>query len=456
MPPRKEIAKLMKQLPSRIEALLKKCAQPTPSYVPDYLAFSSDAIKLLEPFIAYSDAMFHAGSYTDVYGSALRIFAAKKMENERLFRESKQQLHRSETDETMKALMRFKLLLSFFGYTEQQYPGNMRQLADLEYRLEHEKDPHVCRELLEEISKIMGESSTGLYAKTLLALNEGDLDGALALCERAIEKFKGNTPVYKLKANILQAISRRTIKEGLQNEPRDQTLRLALDIEDQLWKLRDRCANGLLDPEVAIERLERLVQEEIRQRGIELEPYEEEVKKSLQSTRALQPKTMKFLCTGEFLLTELPRQLDYAPSAIEFCKAIENELHEHLFEPFKSWCLKNLPRVKSISDEVLFGFIYKDKKLTLGTMAIMFQFLPSKKKLKKVKLLQELRDFVDSLPRPEFLLGTCGMRPAFTPEKVNMYRNSAAHLSEFTLRKAQETKKWCYQLLNSLHACIVR
>lgn len=231
MPSREEEARLLDQLPSKIEALLKKCAQPIYPYVPDYVTFSSEAIELLKPFIAYSDAAFHAGGYSDVYSLALRAFAAKKMENEQSLRKSKQQPSQEETEARIGAFMRFKLLLSFFNYTEQEYPGNIGQLADLEYRLENESDPSMRRELLEKISKIWEESSTGLYAKAFLKFDEGNFYEALALCDQAIEKFPGNTPVYKLKADVLQAISKRTIEEGLQKEPRDQTLRLALDID---------------------------------------------------------------------------------------------------------------------------------------------------------------------------------------------------------------------------------
>lgn len=449
-PSREEIVRLMSQLPSKVEALLKKCARLTPPYVPDYATFTSEATVLMKPFAEYSDAMFHAGSYSDVFRSAVRIFAKKKLEcyHRMLKFSTESQEHKVEA---MEAHMRFKLLYYLFGYTE-SYPYNMPKIFDLEYRFENEKDPSMREKILEDAHNLLKESSSGLYMEALLATYNGDLDRALELCEQAIVKFHGNTPAYKLKADILHAKAQKALEEGLQQEPRDKTLRLARDIEDHLWKLREKCANGLLDPEAAIEQLERLVEEKLKQEGIELRLYEEEVKKSLQSTEVMQPRTMKFLCTGEFLLTRLPKPLDYAPSAIEFCKAVENELYEHLFKPFKFWCLKNLHKVTRISDEsrLLFAFIYKDKKFTLGNMTMVFQFLGSKKLLQENRLFQELKNFVDSFPRPEFLLGTGGMRSILTSETVNMYRNSAAHLSEFTLEKAQETKSWCYQLLNLL------
>lgn len=454
VPSRDEIARSMNQLPSKLEHLLEECVGTAPYFVPDYVTFKLKAAELVKLFSKYSDAMFHAGSYSDAWRAAVRVFAAKKMEYERLLSGKSEQDLQSGDAEAIDVFMRFKLLFGFFGYTEQEYPGNMNQLVDLEYRLENERDPDKREELLEEFSKIVEKSSTGLCTQALLALNDGDLDRAATLCEQAIEKFPDNTIAYKLKHDVHQAIARKTIEEGLRREPRDRVLRLASEIEDQLWKVREKCANGLLDPEVAIRHLERLVQEKIEQEGIELELYKKEVEKSLKATEVIQPRTMKFLCTGEFLLSQLHKPLDYAPSAIEFCKAIENELHDRLFKPFKSWCLKNLPDLQAthVRKEAsrLFEFIYKDKRIALGEMTMIFQFLGSRKRLKENKLFQMLKNFIERLFRPEFLLGTDGTRSVLTPKTVNMYRNSAAHLSEFDLKKAQDTKRWCYKILNLL------
>ena len=291
IPTRKEIVRLMNQLPSKIEGLLKKYSKIDPIiFVPDYISFSFAANKLIKPFAVYADAMFHTGGYSDVYRLALRVFAAKKMEYEHfLFEQSLP----GDTDKVVDIFMRSKLLRHFFQYQEEEYPHNLKRLVDLEYQFEHEKDPHKRQVILEEFTKMKEESSTGLHAKAILAFNEGDFDRALALCKKAIEKFPGNTPTYKLKADIHQAIARKTLEEGLQKEPRDQTLRLAFDIEGQLWKLREKCANGLLDLETAVDHLERLIQEEIKNKGVDLKPYEEEVKKSIQSFKALQPRTIK-------------------------------------------------------------------------------------------------------------------------------------------------------------------
>lgn len=451
---REGIVRLMGQLPSKVECLLRDCVGTAPYFIPNYATFNSKGSELLKPFFEYSDMMFHAGNYSEVFRSAVRIFAAKKMEYEHFLRKKSKQIEESDGAKIFGTFMRFKLLLDFFGYTESEFPSNMFRIFDLEYRFENEKDPIERQEFLESISKLVKESSTALFVQALLALNEGDLDRALALCNEAFKKFPGNTPVYRLKADVLQAIANKTIEEGLKQEPKDRALRLARDIEHRLWKLRKECAKGIVDPEVAIETLERLVQDKIKREGIELKIYEREVEKCLQSTEVAQPRSIRFLCTGEFLLIHLHTRLDYAPSAIEFCKAVENELCEHVFNPFKSWCLKNIPNTRDITEksEPLFRFVYEGKSFTLGSMAIVLRLLRRRKLLRKNKLLRELRNLIDSFPQPEFLLGTNGVQTVLTPQTVNRYRNSAAHLSEFTLEKALETKKWCYQILNLL-AC---
>lgn len=451
---REEIIKLMDELPSKIEYLLRECVGRTSYFIPDYATFNMKATELLKPFFEYSDAMFHAGIYSDVFRSAVRVFAAKKMEYERRLPKSEQQLQKGDKAEAIDSFMRFKLLFSFFGYTEQEYLGGTFQIFDLEYRLDNEKDPHKRRELLEDISKIVEESSTGLYAQALVALNEGDLDRALALCEQAIEKFPGNTPVYKLKADILQAIAKKTIEEGLQQEPRDQMLLFARDLENRLWELRENYANGRIDLETVIKTLEQSIQKRFLEKGIKLRPYEQKVKESLLSTAVVKPKTMTLLCTGEFLLSNLLESLDYAASAIEFCKAVENELLEKVFKLFRAWCRKNLAKVAPPSKEsreyVLYGCVYKNKEFTLGSMAMLFQFLGSKKALQKCKLIQELKKVINLFPEPDLLLGPTSIRSILTPEAVNNYRNSSAHLSVFTSEKAKETKSWCYKILNLL------
>lgn len=450
-PKREEIVELLNQLPSKIEALLKKCARVKPPYVPNYYEFTIGAIELLRPFFEYADAMFHAGCYSDVFRLAVRVFAAKKMERECRLKKIKQKPRWYENVEAIETFMQFKLLFHFFRYAEEEYPGNVFRLFDLEYRFEMEKDPEARKKLIEEALEIFGQTSTYFYFQALLEKDKGNLDKALRFCEQAISRFPGNTPVYKLKAEILQIKAQRALEEGLQQEPRDKVLLVARKIENSLWKLRKKCTEGLLDLEEVIEHLEQIIEEEIKRQDIDLQSYEEEVKKSLRLTD-IAPATMKFLCTGEFLLTKLFRPLDYAASVVEFCKAVENEMYERLFKPFKSWCLKNLPSETVEYDKThrLFDFIYRDKKFTLGEMAMIFQFLRSSKLCKKEKLLEEFRKFISSFIQTEILFCENGIASIFTPDKVQTYRNSAAHLSEFTLEKAEKAKKWCYQVLNLL------
>jgi tetratricopeptide (TPR) repeat protein len=430
VPSREELERLMAELPSKVDALLQKCCPGTSSIVPDYATFYVEARALLKPFGEYDDAEFHAGRCPGVFRSAVRVFAKKKWE----CYEGK----RGTTD----AWPRFKLLFHFFGYSGETPPI---QVFDLEYQFENERDPKRYKEILEEAGHVVKKSSSGIYFEALLAANSGDLDKALKLCDRAIAKFPGNTHAYELKARILQAKAKKVLEEGLRQEPRDRALKFSFDIERHLQSLREKCAEGLLDEETVIEHLERSIEEGVQREGVDLGLYRKEAEISLGPAADVQEETMAFLCTGEFLLAKLPTSLDCSPSAIEFCKAVETELHNRLFDPFKSWCQKHLPESTEGRDQTskFREFIYKGGKLALGQMAMILQLLTKEKLLATDTFLAEFDRFVHLFPRRELL-------SVLTPWNVEKYRNSAAHLDLFTLEKARETKAWCYSIISLL------
>jgi hypothetical protein len=98
----------------------------------------------------------------------------------------------------------------------------------------------------------------------------------------------------------------------------------------------------------------------------------------------------------------------------------------------------------------LSGFVYKGGKLTLGDMAMIFQFLGSDKLLRRSRLFQELVKYIHSFPQPQLLLGESSVRSILTIEAVQENRNSAAHSTVFSMEKARKTRSWCYSLINML------
>lgn len=459
-----QILHLLDELPSKLERLLEKCFGKEPYYVPDYFTFDEEANELLEPFSQYSDEIFHAtGDVPEIFYSSIDLFSAKKAEDMAKIQELdiSGDLSKNKTAiyVYMRSYNRLKLFFHFFGYGE-NYPRNMLQYFDLRYQLKNEKDPQKRQELLESFAEIMKDSSTGLYFRALVTLEKGEYENALGLCNQAIEKFPGNTPVYQLKADILNAMAAKTIEEGLEREPRDQALRIARDIEKQIWQLRKQCAEGIIDSEVLITELECLVEEKISKGKIDLSKYEWKVKESLQSFADMQPKSITLLCTGEFLLENLIEPLDFAPSAIEFRKAVENELHIHLFDRFKEWYLKDFQIIdsqKEDHDYILTRFIQGKGEVTLGAIAMTFQLLSSEKKTQKSHIFQKLKAFIDALPNPKMIINdnSISIRAMLTPDAVDKFRNSSAHLDIFISERAKDARSWCYKILNTLAEAMV-
>lgn len=258
----KEIHCLLDELPTKLEELLAECTSKPPYFVPDYSKFDQAVNELLRPFFLFADEIFHAtGELAEAQVSAMDVFSARKATYEAQLQQLTKSGNLDIGEKAIDACSRFKLLFHFFGYAEQSYPGNMAQLFDIDYQLRNEKDPKRKRELLDSGSKILEGTSSGLYARALQAEEKGDYNSALQLCEQAIQKFPGNTPVYKLKAKILQRMAAETIENGLKEEPRDKALR----IEKQMWRLREQCAKGIIDADTLVTNLEYLVEKKYLQ-----------------------------------------------------------------------------------------------------------------------------------------------------------------------------------------------
>lgn len=446
-----EVSHLLEQLPAKLDSLLDRCAAEKPPFTPDYSTFESETLYLLEPFAEYADAAFHEGNIghsSYVYRSVMWVFSKRKHHLLQELQRAGDDLRKGKP-EAIAPFTRFKLLSYFFD-PKAPYPHFLHALFDLEYQLEIEDDPRKREALITQISELSGDTSTGLCCQALAAMNSGDLALALQLCEQAIDRFRENTFAYGLKSTILRNLAGQAIEEGLKREPRDLSLKLARDIESQFALLRRKCAEGRLDPDELIERLDHLVREELQRAGIDLHPYDDKVKQALVHSDQVHQEILAFLRTGEYLLANLPESLDHAPSAVEFCKGLETELGLCFFAPFRAQCLSSFPKTPSVSKESasLLNFVYKNKKLTLGNMAWSLQVVGSKKRVQGDPLLAQLRDFIDSLPQPTGIMGSGGLREQLTMEAVNHNRNGAAHDRLVSLESARKTRDWCYSLIN--------
>ena len=350
----------------------------------------------------------------------------------------------------MPVFSRFKLLMAFFGYTE-GYPANIPQMYDISYQLKHEKNPVKQRKLLKQYAKVSKQTSSYQYFLAMIAKEKGQLKEALDFCEKSIIKFPENTLAYTLKAEILQLMAEKTVEQGLKKEPRDKRLSMLHNIDKKARDLRKDVVSGAIDSETFVNKLEARI-DEIRLPTSEISKYEIIVNQSLNKTLNIDPKSLRLLCTAEYLMESLFEPLDFSPSAIEFCKAIENELMIKLFEPFKKSFVapSKLLSKSNGKDFLLVKFVNGNEKLTLGSMATLLQFLGNDAILQKSELLKELKRYIGTLPNPNLLIKGISVQSNLTPQLVNEYRNSSAHVGTFSLSKAKETKEWAYQVLNLL------
>lgn len=448
MPPevtRIEVDRILSALPQRLEALLVRCGPETPKSLPDYLTFYTELVNFLKPVLEYADAQFHVGHPEDnPHMPAMRMISARKLKLEREFQSGGEDA--PSRKKRIMAFGRFKLLVYFFYGSGDRAPA----VYDLEYRCEMEQDPARKQELIEEAHKIRQESSTGTLDAAYAACQEGRLEEALKLCNDSIARFRGQTEAYALRARILEAMSRQSIAEGLEVEPRDMALKAAFALQETLHRLRAEFAAGSLDTDAFVERLTQSAQAQVAGAGITPRDSEAAIWKRLGNAGKLSDTAQIFLATGHYLLDRLPADYDQAPAALEFCKALETELERLVFAVFKSGAPASLGarEVPRDSCERPFqDYCYRGKPLTLGAMAFLLQRSGSSR-LIEYPLLAAFREHLGSSLGEATARLTDGLRQ----DQIDRYRNSAAHPTLYSAAKAQDAAEWVYGLLELLVA----
>lgn len=451
MPTIEKVETILKNLRSSVEHLLKKHASVTPPYTPDYYSFETDMHALLLPVGNYFDNQFHQGNVTDsTFAAAMTIIAALKWDVEKEWQlnvKKKGQNH----SKSIQGYCFFKLLLHWFCYTATG-KEKMPSLFDLEYRALKTEDKHKKYQLYSEIEKVYQTSGSACYQKAIALYNEGDLESALSECNEGLKRSPENTHIYSLKSKIYSAMADASISEGLKSEPKDYQLLADRLISRKLIELRTKFLTGDIDSDAFLRTLEKTVSGTYDHDLNEKEKYLSKITNIFSNSMALQEESITLLVTGEFLLDHTPGGFDYAPSAVEFCKALEIELEQHLLLPFKnsgvSQIAKNLTKTNINSG--FWEFCVKGKSMTLGGIGFLLQIVTSQTRTNEDELLKMFADHLMLSPRCQSILGACGLRELLKPENVDKYRNGAAHVSVFPKERAEATATWCYAALKCL------
>ncbi len=140
-----------------------------------------------------------------------------------------------------------------------------------------------------------------------------------------------------------------------------------------------------------------------------------------------------FLITGDLLLQQstLP---DYSPVVISFGKAAEAILNARLFIPFRQTYSPD-----DCVNAIFQRFMTSAKTLSLGTMPIVLT--SSAEKALRGFVLKRYPGAAQTILDPQALLAQ------LTQDKIDKYRNSAAHDAVLTADDAQEARQWAIAIL---------
>lgn len=276
-----EIGEMLSSLPTKIQRLLDKCVGTKPFYVPDYLTFKIEASSILEPIFQYCDGVFHStGELPEFFELSLQIFSEKKAEYESKLQQMTTPANEKDIKGQMDIFMRLKLLPSFFGYTEPS-PDNILTMFDIKFKLRNEQNPQKRQELLESYILVAEGTSSHQFYCAMQAKEEGKLEKALEFCNKAIQIFPGNTPAYILKREILLELAKKTVDDGLEQEPRDEALKFIRDLDENIRNLRLQFAKGCINADDLVIQVEHSIEEQIQYNKFVLSRYIERVNRIL-------------------------------------------------------------------------------------------------------------------------------------------------------------------------------
>ncbi len=164
-----------------------------------------------------------------------------------------------------------------------------------------------------------------------------------------------------------------------------------------------------------------------------------------------------FLATALFVFETLADDLDFSPVSLEPWKAVEIELTEKIFSPFRVWFSERHPNVigavaSECSKTLALAKFLNGGKMEIGGMRWILSLLATSKQTIKVSpCLQELKTFVDdNFQTPDFLLSPTGFNHLLTQENINLYRNGAAHDTWFSKEKAEQSLNFVKGILPRL------
>ncbi len=446
MQSREEIENYVSDFGDKVEEILNKSVSSFPPYTPNYSQFYLDIGELLQPVSEYCDEAFHNGDINEMelFAFTQQILAAKKYE---LWKGLQNVENHNQVQ--IKSWCKFKMLLGYFSQANPGGKDTLVKLADLEYQFSQETDVEQQNNLFTKITELLGESSTADYLRAKIALDNNNLEEALNYANQGRKKFPGNTPLIKLRSEILRKLDEENITEGIKLEPRDKALILERSIINKLSVIRRKLDSKDISVDDFFTFFDSYIQEQSQ--SFDLEKYKSIAIANLTGASKSNAEVIHFLATAEYLLEKHPLLLDHAPTAVEFCKALEVALKTSIFAVFKNSNGATVANIANPSTREgnLVKYCAGVKELTLGEMAFVFQILNLTKNV-RYKKEPALRDFKTFIQNQFNSTVFDSLKALLNNNNVSRYRNGAAHTSAFAKSRAEETKVWCYSAINLL------
>ena len=443
MQTKKEIENHISNINEKLEHILNKNISRIAPYTPNYAQFYADIEQLLMPVFVYCDKEFHNGNVNEMalFNQTQQKLAAKKFEIKKKLKENQNNLKIA-----VPLSQKFKLLFAYFSNNSSEVKNSLVTLADLEYELSQETNPEKQNILLDEIALVIGESSMGDYIKAKFLFDQNDFDEALSFCNNGIKKFPGNTIIRTLKSETLRRMDEENLLEGIEIDPQDKRLLFEQNIASGLKTFREKIDSKEISPEDFFVLANAYIQEKTR--GFDSTEYEQIAITNLNGNK-ISDEVLHFLATAEYLLEKHPLLLDHAPTAIEFCKALEEALKKSIFSVFVSQygaIVSNIvdPKKREIN---IVKYCAGIKEITLGEMAFVFQNMNLTQNYRNELGLRKFKDFIINNLNVNIFNS---LKNLLSKNNVDIYRNGAAHTLAFDKAKAEATKNWCYSVIKLL------
>jgi hypothetical protein len=426
----------LQSVDEQLDELLEDClSSGRAPYTPDYHTFYNRTFVLMKPIFDYYDGESLKGHILNnkVLWDFIIKFASKK---QNIFNQLRNVVDYN--PEQIKLLEKLKMLLGFFS----RHPQSTAELKVFYKLIENQvayiddTDPEKRKKLFAEIKN----------AVTTLGGEEKDFTDVLRLTDMSFSKFPTLTSLHKIKEDIYLKLIEASMQLRIDANPDDLILQSEKRFLDTLHRTREKLHNNEISEDDFFSSYHAFFEEEYK--DLDLDFYERLVTSNIVANQVLDRNVIHFLAIGEYLIERLNPNVDHSPVVVEFGKALEVHLLTSIFEKFKNSLVVPFfppPAPTDRNELSLQKFCNEGWFLTLGNIKHIIEKIDLNDLYATRPVYESFKDFVQNQMGVNTL---ASLRLHLTQDKIDRYRNDAAHTSRISRITAQEAKLWSYSIIN--------